>query len=142
MLRVSNELQALHGSRPVPGGHAVCRLIESKFIFFASLSRSYDYYSRQPNARLDEAQARFIIAECVLALEYIHRCPMICFRATSSTHGPAARAMSIVISSRRMCCSPPTVTARWCVPPLAFVHPQSPMLFRFVFRSRSHVVPG
>ena len=43
--------------------------------------RSYDYYSRQSNARLDEVQARFIIAECVLALEYIHRCPIICFRA-------------------------------------------------------------
>lgn len=32
----------------------------------------YDYYSRQSNARLDEMQARFIIAECVLSLEYIH----------------------------------------------------------------------
>jgi serine/threonine protein kinase len=40
----------------------------------ASPLPSYDYYSRQPNARLDETQARFIIAECVLSLEYIHRC--------------------------------------------------------------------
>lgn len=38
-----------------------------------SRPRRYDYYSRQPNSRLDEVQARFIIAECVLALEYIHR---------------------------------------------------------------------
>jgi serine/threonine protein kinase len=37
------------------------------------LSDRYDYYIRQSNARLDEVQARFIIAQCVLALEYIHR---------------------------------------------------------------------
>jgi hypothetical protein len=40
---------------------------------FASLRTRYDYYSRQPSSKLDEVQARFIIAECVLALEYIHR---------------------------------------------------------------------
>jgi hypothetical protein len=40
---------------------------------FASLPARYDYYSRQPSSKLDEVQARFIIAECVLALEYIHR---------------------------------------------------------------------
>jgi serine/threonine protein kinase len=39
----------------------------------------YDYYLRQPNGRLDEVQARFIIAECVLALEYIHRFSFVFF---------------------------------------------------------------
>jgi len=77
----------------------------------------YDYYSRQPNAKLDEQQARFIIAECVLALEYIHRCVRVRVRAAALADPPAAaRGMCIVTSSRKTCSSPLTATARWYAP--------------------------